>query len=132
MNGLEQIKQLHVEYCSRTGFEILLNMARENTWKDWLFYNREQPFTVEDLKLVIAFLRSKIRANERNEGSLRFRNLIGNPDYFEEDLEQAKAWRKSNRGVFSAPMRTKPKAKEETVERASVEDLAAFKREAGL
>lgn len=127
-----QIKQLHVEYCARTGFDIILNMARENTWKDWLFYNRDQPFTVEDLKLVIAYLRAKIRDNERNDGALRFRNLIGNPDYFEEDLEQAKAWKKSHRTGFGAQPKNKPKAEPEVVERVSLDELAALRKEAGL
>lgn len=132
MTGLKQIKQLHVEYCARTGFDILLNMSRENTWKDWLFYNRDQPFTVEDLKLVIAYLRAKIRAGERNDGALRFRNLIGNPDYFEEDLEQAKAWRKSNRSPFGGVAKAKPKLQPEVVETVSLEELAAMRKEAGL
>lgn len=137
LKGRALLLALHQEYCARTAYDLVLNGMRENTWRDWITYNREQPFTVEDLKLVIAYLRVKIRASERNEGALRFRNLIGNPDYFEEDLQQAKKWQQENGKRWNPGSgRTKAKVKEETTseddERVSLEELEAMKREAGL
>jgi hypothetical protein len=93
LSANEQVNALHAEYCARTGFEITLDMQRERMWGDWLLFRREQRFGLDDLKLVLAYLRAGIRKGERNEGALKLRNLIGSPDMFEEDLALAKKWR---------------------------------------
>jgi hypothetical protein len=85
------IPALHAAYCRLTGQQIGLNMARENTWFEWLRWRRERPFTVADLAAVIKHLQTGIKKGDRNPGSLKFSNLIGNPDYFEEDLGLALA-----------------------------------------
>lgn len=82
----DQIKQLHRLYCERTGFEIGLNFVRERQWYEWLQWRPGKPFDAQDLARVIGFIRQGIHKGERNEGALKFTNLIGNPDRFEEDL----------------------------------------------
>ena len=81
-----QVNALHAEYCSRTGFEIALNFQRERQWGEWLAWRREKPFTVDDLRRVIGHIRQGIHKGDRNDGALKFSNLIGQPDRFEEDL----------------------------------------------
>lgn len=82
-----QIEQLHRIYVERTGFELRLDIARERSWYEFIGLG----FTADDLQLVIDHLRRGIREQKRNTGALKFRNLIGMLDYFEEDLAEAKA-----------------------------------------
>lgn len=88
-NAMQLVKELHAFYVARTGYEIAYNMARENVWRDWCAFGN-WAWTCEDLARVIGYLRTKIRKGERNEGALKFANLIGRPDNFEEDLNLAK------------------------------------------
>ncbi len=91
MNQTSQnIHELHRAYVNLTGLDVALNMDRERTWFDWLNFRRDDPFTAADLKLVVDFLRRGIREQQRNAGSLRFRNLIGMPDDFDEDRAAAR------------------------------------------
>lgn len=85
------IHELHAAYCRTSGQQIEINMARENDWLVWHSFRAGQRFTVSDLVTVITWLQKEIRAGNRNPGALKFRNLIGQPDYFEEDLAQARA-----------------------------------------
>ena len=85
-SALPIVNELHAEYCTRTGFEIELNYARERQWGEWLSWRPGKPFTVEDLRRVIAYIRQGIHKGERNDGALKFSNLIGSPDRFEADL----------------------------------------------
>lgn len=84
----DEIERLHRIYVADTGREISLNMETERQWWDWCNYRRERPFTKEDLQRVIFHLQKQIRLGKRNQGALKFRNLIGMPDQFEDDLEQ--------------------------------------------
>ena len=84
----QQIEALHDQYVAQTGHAIFLNPERERTWFEWLRF-RQPPFTAEDLGLVIAKIKRGIHDGSRNAGALKFRNLIGQPDYFEEDLAEA-------------------------------------------
>lgn len=84
------ITALHRAYTNLTGLDVALNMERERTWFEWVCYRRDDPFTAADLKLVIDFLRRGIRDEERNAGCLRFRNLIGMPDDFDEERAAAR------------------------------------------
>ena len=88
-NAMQLVKALHAAYVARTGYEIAYNMARENVWRDWCAFG-DWKWTCEDLARVIGYLRAKIRKGERNEGALKFANLIGRPDNFEEDLNLAR------------------------------------------
>lgn len=81
------IPSLHRLYANLTGFDLRLDMAREQTWYQWTRFG----FTADDLRLVIVHLRSEIKRGNRNAGALKFHNLIGQPDYFEEDLALARA-----------------------------------------
>jgi len=84
------VSDLHRLYVGLTGLQVSLNMAREVDWGRWLQW-RKPPFTADDLRAVVAHIRRGIRDGARNPGALKFRNLIGMPDYFEEDLAEAMA-----------------------------------------
>lgn len=88
-NAIQLVKDLHAAYVERTGYEIGYNLTRENAWREWCQFG-DWKWTVEDLARVIGYLRAKIRKGERNEGALKFFNLIGRPDNFEEDLNLAR------------------------------------------
>jgi len=85
-----QIEQLHELYQNLTGHQLFLNMSREMEWFAWLKWRRP-PFTADDLRLVVTLIRRGIKEQKRNEGALKFSNLIGMPDRFEEDLALARA-----------------------------------------
>lgn len=88
-NAMALVRELHGCYVARTGYEIAYNMARENVWRDWCQFGG-WAWTCEDLARVIGYLRKKIAKGERNEGALKFANLVGRPDNFEEDLNLAR------------------------------------------
>lgn len=87
---IHKIRALHALYVQLTGQPISLRMDRERTWFDWLAY-RQPEFTAEDLRAVVLHLKAGIKDQKRNLGALKFSNLIGQPDYFEEDLALATA-----------------------------------------
>jgi hypothetical protein len=103
------VKELHAAYVARTGYEIAYNMARENVWREWCTFG-EWKWNVTDLARVIGYLKAKIRKGERNEGALKFANLIGRADNFEEDLSLARAEAKqvfggqTKRSALAAPV----------------------------
>lgn len=84
------LERLHADYVKFTGLDIRLTATRESTWAEWLRFRRHDPFTSEDLELVVKYLKKEIKAGHRFPPSLFFNKLIGNPDYFEEDLAMAK------------------------------------------
>ena len=125
------VKTLHAEYCARSGFDLTLNYQREQAWNMWRFYRRENPFTVEDLKRVIAYLRKEISDEKRNAGALKFSNLIESPDRFEEDLNLAKSQPTSNHATTPRkPSKTAQELRKPIpeAERATPEDLQEFWR----
>lgn len=81
-----QIAALHRVYRELTGLEIRLDMERERVWFEWT----RAGFGEADLRTVVHYLRRGIRENWRRPGALKFTNLIGQPDKFEEDLAEAK------------------------------------------
>ena len=85
-----RIEELHALYTALTGHALFLNADRERMWFEWLRY-RNPPFTSNELGLVIRRIKRGIEEGSRNVGALKFRNLIGQPDYFEEDLAEATA-----------------------------------------
>jgi hypothetical protein len=82
------VRTLHDTYVARTGLEIGLNMMRERTWSEWLTWSGDS-WTPTELSRCIAYLKAEIRKGNRNEGALKFSNLIGDPVKFEEDLALA-------------------------------------------
>lgn len=83
---------LHEAYTQLTGFEIVLDAFREASWGQFL----ARGFTVDDMRLVIYSIRKGIESKERKPGALKFRNLIGNLDWFEEDLAEIRAKRRGH------------------------------------
>jgi len=83
----EQILQLHRLYVEQTGHAVSLGFDRERAWFDFL----ARGWTEDDLRLVIEKIKSGIRRGERRPGALKFRNLIVQLDYFDEDLAEARA-----------------------------------------
>ena len=81
------IADLHYEYRRLTGFDLKLDFYRERVWWEWC----QKGNGVEELCMVVNYLKDKIKKCERNPGSLKFHNLIGNVDFFEEDLSPARA-----------------------------------------
>lgn len=88
-NAMQIVKDLHATYEARSGYVITLNMQRENAWREWCQFG-DWKWTAEDLARVIGYLRAQIRNDKRNDGALKFSNLIGQPDKFEEDLGLAR------------------------------------------
>ena len=78
-------------YIQLTGLAIPLDMQRETVWFEW----QRRGHGEQELRDVVAHLRRGIREQRRNPGALKFRNLIGQPDYFEEDLAEARAERRA-------------------------------------
>ena len=91
MTPCQRIEALHKLYGELTGLLIPLDMQRESMWFEW----QRRGHGERELREVVAHLRRGIREQKRNPGSLKFRNLIGMPDYFEEDLAEARAARRA-------------------------------------
>ncbi len=82
------IQRLHQVYVKLTGLNLSFHMGHESTWREWIAFRRGEPFTEADLRFVLLHLKRGIQNGERNMGSLKFSNLIGQPDMFEQDLLQ--------------------------------------------
>lgn len=87
---IHKIQALHALYVQLTGQPITLRMDRERIWFDWLAF-RQPEFAADDLRTVVHHLKAGIKEQKRNPGALKFSNIIGQPDYFEEDLALATA-----------------------------------------
>ncbi len=87
----QRIESLHTLYGQLTGLIVQLDMQRESMWYEWQRRGHDE----QALREVVAHLRRGIREQKRNPGALKFRNLIGSPDYFEEDLAEARAARRA-------------------------------------
>ena len=96
----QTIAALHAAYGQLTGLNLRLDMARERQWFDWL----ARGFTEADLRAVIAHIQRGIRSGDRRQGALKFSNLIGMPDYFEEDLAMARKVQRPPPPRPSAPL----------------------------
>jgi len=89
----DQVREFHAVYNRETGLPISLGFDRQRSWHTLLslqFGEPAAPLEVQDLVLVIRYLKGGISRQERNPGCLRFRNLIEQPDYFEEELAMAR------------------------------------------
>lgn len=106
---IAHVKMLHAEYEARTGYTIRWNMHRERQWGNWCAWADWEWGTLE-LARVIAYLRNRIASRDRNDGALKFDNLIGRPDCFEEDLNLAKEAAKSGPTHNPRPGKAAPPA----------------------
>src|SRR6185369_10990203 len=95
IQALEKIKRLHAAYCALTGMQVALDMVREGTWFEFC----RKGFTEDDLRAVVRSIRAGIADGKRNPGALKFSNLVGQLDFFEEDLAMVRA---QDRGRKSA------------------------------
>lgn len=83
-----QIAAMHKEYERLTGGPLTLNWTRLDAWRIFLKF-RTPPFTAQDLRTVVDYIRKGIKSGKRNPGALKFSNLIQSVDFFEEDLALA-------------------------------------------
>lgn len=92
-----KISALHAAYCKATGFNLPLGMDREAAWYEWV----RKGFTPDD---VVALVRHhKSLAHRGASGrSLKFRSLVVNVDWAEEDLIELKS---RGRGPVPQPNR---------------------------
>jgi len=89
----ELVKQFHAAYIRETGLPLSLAFDRQRFWYELVrreFGDPPAALTVDDLVTVLRYLKAGIGRGERNAGCLRFRNLIEQPDYFEEELMMAR------------------------------------------
>lgn len=83
----ERARALHAVFCEITGQQGLsLRFDRMRVWHEWM----QCGWGEEELRLVVRYLRRGISEGRRNNGALKFSNLIGQPDRFEEDLLEAR------------------------------------------
>ena len=95
-----EIESLHRVYGEVTKEIVELTFDRERTWFEWM----ARKFTEVDLRMVVRHLNAGIKQGKRNDGALKFSNLVGRPDLFEEDLAAAR----KVRGVSLAPKPAAP------------------------
>lgn len=82
------VHQFHEAYSQATNFRLPLNYDRIDWWERLA----GQGVTLEDLKLVLRYLQFQIAKGKRFDGCLRFSNLIGYANRFDEELGLARAW----------------------------------------
>jgi hypothetical protein len=83
----DQIPNLHGLYVRLSGRDIRLTMSRIFVWESWLTHG----WNAGDLAALVRHLRDQVAAGRRNPGALKFENLIGDSDKFEEDLAELRA-----------------------------------------
>jgi len=84
------IPALHQTLCSMSPESACqLNMYREHEWFLWLQWRKPDPFTAQDLALVINYRRRLIPDKRQFPACLKFGHIVGRPDAFEEDLSMA-------------------------------------------
>lgn len=91
MINQSQIEHLHSSYCTLTGISIPLTMQRIYQWEAWGACG----YSEKDLAAVVKLLKEKIRRQRKTISCLRFSCLIGNTEWFGEDLGEVQA---NNRG----------------------------------
>lgn len=84
----DQTKSLHAQYNSITGISLPYTMRCHYAWELWLAAG----YTSKDLDMVVAYIKSRIKAGKRERESLKLSLLIGDTERFAEDLSMAKAW----------------------------------------
>ena len=97
------IGQLHQLYCQLTGQTLRLRFDRERLWFDFL----QAGFNQTDLKRVLSYLQTEIRAARRNVGALKLSNLL-QLDRFEEDLHISRVRLTPRPARVTLPAKTSP------------------------
>lgn len=79
--------KMHGAYCETVNFRITPTLERQRELEALI----SRGVTLKDFKLVLHSLGLKIDKGERNQGALRWSNLIWDASRFEEELAMAKA-----------------------------------------
>ena len=124
----ESIRKLHAVFCEKTNWDWEFDFTRLRQWYEWLKWRKSRPFTEDDLRRVIGNIKAGMHKGERREGALRFTNLIGNPDKFEEELSMAMGALKE-RAPTERKGNYKPVVAPAPEERATPEDFAELLRQ---
>lgn len=80
------VRALHSAYCRLVG-EMPLTLDRIYWWNHWI----QNGWSEKELSLVIRSIQSGISKGKRNQGALRWSNLIQRADNFSEELAMARA-----------------------------------------
>lgn len=83
----EETASLHSEFNRLTRQAVRYDMSRHYCWEAWL----ASGYTVEDLRLVIAYIWRRIKAGKRERESFKLSVLIGDLSKFEDDLSIARS-----------------------------------------
>lgn len=133
-NAREKIRELHEAYVQETGYSIPLTMDREASWFEWV----KRGFSVEDLVGLIRW-HKWLKKTGLPARSLKFRSIVANIDYAEEDLAEIRARNripkpKPNRDeVLRATGRVAPDGAPEPVYAKPTEEIIAqLRKAAGL
>ncbi len=124
-----QIKELHACYGRMSGLEVPLTLGRMFQWEVFC----KQGYNENDLRLVIEVLRRKIKVGPNTLACLKFSNLIGDIEKFQESLSEARAMSrlpkvdKSRESVLKATGRTTTKDTPPRTAEEVLRDSAAFK-----
>jgi len=86
----QQINDLHRAYCSAVGIDLPLNMYRESVWAGWL----RAGLSANDIATLVSH-HQWLAAHDLPARSLKFRSIIANIDYAEEDLAEIRARRRA-------------------------------------
>lgn len=136
MRDDSHIRALHKVYCDQTDLSVPLSMDRIFMWERWLV----EGHTAQDLTTVVRFLKGKIKAGTKTFACLRFHYLIGNLEFFSEDLAEAKALARASkpeparasvmRSTGREPEPTKQEARslKEVLDSQAFKDFAALKK----
>ncbi len=84
---IESHDEIHRVYQTITNRDIPCTMQMHFQWSAW----KAQGWTVDDLRLVVQHIKEMIRQDRRRPESLRFHNLIGNTERFNEDISEARS-----------------------------------------
>jgi hypothetical protein len=82
-----QIKELYDAYVAATGLDLRLTTALNYQLERFAF----EGYTCDDIRLVVGYIKRRIRIGRREKESLLPRNLIENTSHFAEDMSMAKA-----------------------------------------
>lgn len=89
---IEPTETLHATYQQLVGRPVELDYLKRQMWSVWKNYCKHDPFTEQDLRLVIKYIKFKINKGDNKPSRLLFRNLIESPDYFQEERTDARGW----------------------------------------
>ncbi len=100
---------LHTEYRTRSRSTAPFDATASTLWWQWASWSdNRDPWGIDELRLVITWLRLEIKEGRRHPGCLEFSHLIGRPDQFESYLAQARHWlrlRRARRPRLVPPLR---------------------------